>query len=92
MREVVSVVMREDAPAPEPEDGVLAMGEGESLQEFKSRLKKSAAPKKSSISAEMLDTANNYDDKVALVRMLVSEDSGRVAAVLKNMIQRNLGK
>jgi flagellar M-ring protein FliF len=34
----------------------------------------------------MLDTANTYDDKVTLVRMLVSEDSGRVANVLKKMV------
>ncbi len=73
-------------------DGALTMVDGESLSEFRARLKKSAPPKKSSISAEMLDTANSYDDKVALVRMLVSEDSGRVAVVLKNMIQRDLGK
>ena len=91
-------------PAPEPKDeleaedgngnvdGALTMADGESLSEFRARLKKSAPPKKSSISAEMLDTANSYDDKVALVRMLVSEDSGRVAVVLKNMIQRDLGK
>ncbi len=84
--------------APEPEggagdgDAVLTMVDGESLSEFRARLKKSAPAKKSSISAEMLDTANSYDDKVALVRMLVSEDSGRVAVVLKNMIQRDLGK
>jgi flagellar M-ring protein FliF len=63
------------------------MAEGESLEEFKERLKKSAAPKKSSISSDMLDTANTYDDKVALVRMLVQEDSGRVANVLKNMLR-----
>ena len=31
----------------------------------------------------MLDTANTYDDKVALVRLLVVEDAGRVANVLK---------
>jgi flagellar M-ring protein FliF len=37
----------------------------------------------------MLDTANNYDDKVALVKMLVTEDSGRVAAVLKNMLRKS---
>jgi flagellar M-ring protein FliF len=36
---------------------------------------------------EMLDTANSYDDKVALVRMIVAEDSARVANVLKNMIK-----
>ena len=68
----------------------MSINEGESLEEFKARLKKSAAPKKSSISAEMLDTANSYDDKVALVRMLVTEDSGRVAAVLKNMIKQDM--
>jgi flagellar M-ring protein FliF len=39
------------------------------------------------ITEEMLDTANTYDNKVALVRMLVSEDSGRVANVLKKMIR-----
>ena len=74
----------------EDEPDGMSMVEGESLEEFKARLKKSAAPKKSSISAEMLDTANSYDDKVALVRMLVSEDSGRVAAVLKNMIKQDM--
>jgi flagellar M-ring protein FliF len=67
----------------------MAMAEGESLEDFKARLKKSAPPKKSSISADMLDTANTYDDKVALIRMLVQEDSGRVANVLKNMIKRD---
>ncbi len=76
--------------ADEDESNGMSMVEGESLEEFKARLKKSAAPKKSSISAEMLDTANSYDDKVALVRMLVSEDSGRVAAVLKNMIKQDM--
>ena len=36
---------------------------------------------------EMLDTANTYDDKVALVRMIVAEDAARVASVLKGMIR-----
>jgi flagellar M-ring protein FliF len=35
----------------------------------------------------MLDTANSYDDKVAIVRLLVAEDAGRVANVLKKMIK-----
>jgi flagellar M-ring protein FliF len=65
----------------------LVMEEGESIDDFRERLKKSAAPKKSSISADMLDTANTYDDKVALIRLLVAEDSGRVANVLKTMIR-----
>ena len=74
----------------EVDEAGMTMVEGESLEDFKDRLKKSAAPKKSSISADMLDTANTYDDKVALIRMLVQEDSGRVANVLKNMIKRDM--
>jgi flagellar M-ring protein FliF len=62
---------------------MIEMGDGESLEDIKAKLK----PKKSTISADMLDTANTYDDKVALVRMLVAEDSGRVANVLKKMIR-----
>jgi flagellar M-ring protein FliF len=50
-------------------------------------IKANLTPKKSSLAAEMLDTANSYDDKVALIRMLVREDSGRVANVLKGMIK-----
>ena len=67
-----------------PEDmKLIQLGEGESLEDIKAKLK----PKKSSISAEMLDTANTYDDKVAIIRMMVAEDSGRVASVLKGMIK-----
>ena len=62
---------------------LIEMRDGESLEDIKAKLK----PKKSTISAEMLDTANTYDDKVALVRLLVAEDSGRVANVLKKMIR-----
>jgi flagellar M-ring protein FliF len=62
---------------------MIQIGEGESLEEIKAKLK----PKKSSISIDMLDTANTYDDKVALIRMLVAEDSARVANVLKNMMK-----
>jgi flagellar M-ring protein FliF len=64
---------------------MIQIGEGESLEEIKAKLK----PKKSSISMDMLDTANTYDDKVALIRMLVAEDSGRVANVLKSMVKVN---
>jgi flagellar M-ring protein FliF len=38
----------------------------------------------------MLDTANSYDDKVALVRMIVAEDAARVASVLKGMIRSGM--
>ncbi len=62
---------------------LIELGDEESLEDIKAKLK----PKKSTISADMLDTANTYDDKVALVRLLVAEDAGRVANVLKKMIR-----
>lgn len=64
-------------------DDEIQIGEGETLEQIRAKLK----PKKSTISVDLLDTANTYDDKVALIRMLVQEDSGRVANVLKNMIK-----
>lgn len=74
-----------DGELSEDDMRMIQIGEGESLEEIKAKLK----PKKSSISMDMLDTANTYDDKVALIRMLVAEDSGRVANVLKGMIKVN---
>jgi flagellar M-ring protein FliF len=47
----------------------------------------SMKPKKPTFTADMLDTANTYDDKVALIRMLVAQESGRVALVLKNLVK-----
>ena len=77
--------MRTDEPI--TGDGeTIEVREGESLEQIKARLK----PKKAAISAEMLDTANTYDDKVTLIRMLVGDDATRVTAVLKSLIQRDL--
>jgi flagellar M-ring protein FliF len=94
-------VMHFIAPAPPPVDPALlegpladgelseadrlALQEGgvESMEDLKAKM----MPKKSNISAEMLDTANTYDDKVALVRIIVADDAARVASVLKNMIK-----
>ena len=59
---------------------------GQSLEDLKSKLKQ----KKSTVSAEMLDTANSYDDKVAVIRLMVSDESGRVANVFKAMMQEDL--
>jgi len=61
--------------------------EGESLDEVKARMA-AMKPKKQSISADLLNTANSYDDKVALIRMIVAEDSTRVAGVLKSLIRQ----
>jgi flagellar M-ring protein FliF len=68
-------------------EGDVELREGETLEELKARMK----PKKKGISADMLDTANSYDDKVTVVRMMVSQDSKRVSLVLKNLIGRDLG-
>ena len=62
------------------------VGEGESLEDIKAKLK----PKKAAISAEMLDTANTYDDKVAIIRMIVSDEAGRVSNVFKNMMRQDM--
>ena len=57
--------------------------EGDTLEDIKAKLK----PKKQAISAEMLDTANTYDDKVAVIRMIVGDQAGRVSNVFKNMMK-----
>ena len=75
--------LAESGELTEEELASIEIGEGESLEDIRAKLK----PKKSSISADMLDTANTYDDKVALIRMIVNEDAGRVANVLKNMVR-----
>ena len=67
------------------EEETIEMLEGETLEDMKARLR----PKKSSISPEMLDTANSYDDKVALMRMLIAEDSKRVAGVMSSWVKQD---
>jgi len=62
---------------------MIRLGEGETLEEIKAKL----APKKSSIPLDMLDTANSYDDKVAVLRMLAADDPGRVANSIKRLIE-----
>ena len=57
-------------------------GGADSMKSLQNKLK----PKKSNIPIEMLDTANTYDDKVSLIRLLVADDAKRVANVLKSMI------
>ncbi len=68
-------------------EGEVELEDGESLDELRARMQ-AMKPKKPSFTADMLDTANSYDDKVALIRMLVSQESGRVALVLKNMVRQ----
>jgi flagellar M-ring protein FliF len=71
--------------APEgPTDVELA--EGESLEDLKARMG-NLKPKKQAIPADLLNNANSYDDKVALIRMIVADNSGRVAGVMRGMIE-----
>ena len=69
----------------EDDDEKIEVQEGESLEDIKAKLK----PKKSAISAEMLDTANTYDDKVAVIRMIVGDEAGRVSSVFKGMMEKD---
>ena len=64
----------------------MEMEEGESMDDLKARMGV-LKPKKPSIPADLLNNANSYDDKVALIRMIVADNSGRVASVMRNMIQ-----
>ena len=77
-----SVIVDED----ELDLDTVEIQEGESLEDIKAKLK----PKKSAISPEMLDTANTYDDKVAVIRMIVSDEAGRVSNVFKSLMQQDL--
>lgn len=77
--------------APGGEDDIdldtVEVSAGESIEDIKAKLK----PKKAAISAEMLDTANTYDDKVAVIRMIVSDEAGRVSNVFKSMMSKDMG-
>ncbi|MFL2679684.1 MAG: flagellar basal-body MS-ring/collar protein FliF [Alphaproteobacteria bacterium] len=67
------------------EEGEVEVQEGESLEDIKAKLK----PKKTAISAEMLDTANTYDDKVAVIRMIVGDEAGKVSNVFRQLMKKD---
>ena len=79
-----SAVTDNDLEESDAEDEV-EVQEGESLEDIKAKLK----PKKSAISAEMLDTANTYDDKVAVVRMIVGDEAGKISNVFRQLLQKD---
>jgi hypothetical protein len=82
-----------EAPAAEPEEEAMAEGEieireGETLAEIKDRIRKEQQKaKKPTIPPELLNSANSYEDKVGVVRMVVQADQGRVAAAIRGMIE-----
>lgn len=82
-----------EAPAAESEEDDMAEGEieireGETLAEIKDRIRKEQQKaKKPTIPPELLNSANSYEDKVGVVRMVVQADQGRVAAAIRGMIE-----
>lgn len=97
--EEVSAELASDAPAADvsaegaDEEDALAEGEieireGESLAEIKDRIRKEQQKaKKPTIPPELLNSANSYEDKVGVVRMVVQSDQARVASAIRGMIQ-----
>ena len=78
--------------APPEEEKALAEGEieireGETLAEIKERLKREQKAKKPTIPPELLNSANSYEDKVGVVRMVVQADQSRVAQAIRSMIK-----
>ena len=80
----VAPTSEDDLEAQESDE--VQVEEGESLEDIKAKLK----PKKASISAEMLDTANTYDDKVAVIRMIVGDEAGKVSNVFRQLMQKDI--
>jgi len=75
------------AASEEPEGPKEAeLADGESLEDLKARMG-NLKPKKQAIPTDLLNNANSYDDKVALIRMIVADNSGRVAGVMRGMIE-----
>ncbi len=75
------------AASEEPEGPTdVDLAEGESLEDLKARMG-NLKPKKQAIPTDLLNNANSYDDKVALIRMIVADNSGRVAGVMRGMIE-----
>jgi hypothetical protein len=86
---VAEAATEEPAEADEPvAEGEIEIREGETLAEIKERIRKEQQKaKKPAIPPELLNTANSYEDKVGVVRMVVQADQNRVAAVIRSMIQ-----
>jgi hypothetical protein len=84
----VAQVAPEAAPA---QDEVISPEENEEDDPVKAMKARLAAEKKKSkppsIPPELMNNANSFDDKLMLVQMIVQQEQGRVAGVLKKMIQ-----
>jgi hypothetical protein len=85
---VAEAASEEAEPEEELPEGEIEIREGESLAEIKERIRKEQQKaKKPTIPPELLNSANSYEDKVGVVRMVVQSDQSRVASVIRSMIQ-----
>jgi hypothetical protein len=92
VEETVAEATTDETPAEEEgeplAEGEIEIREGETLAEIKERIRKEQQKaKKPAIPPELLNTANSYEDKVGVVRMVVQADQTRVASVIRSMIQ-----
>lgn len=63
--------------------------EDESLEQMRDRIKREQKKKKPMIPTELLDSANSYEDKLMVLRMIVDQDKDRVAGALRRMVSTN---
>ena len=82
------------ARAPQPAGAPAAGGASQGAAELAARIAQdpalASAPRRISVSPEMLTAAKGYDDKIALVRMLVAYDTARASNVLKQMMRTEM--
>lgn len=70
------------APMPKGQPIVLNPSDERAMEELRARLRP-----RTGLPPELLTTANSYDDKVAVVRMFVSEDTARASNVVRQLLR-----
>lgn len=83
------VVLKDETKNDESDASVEEVTEEEdSMDAMKAKLAAEKKKKKAqTVPPELLNNANTYEDKLMVVRLITEQDHGRVAAVLKKMIQ-----
>jgi hypothetical protein len=83
------VVLKDETKNDESDASVEEVTEEEdSMDAMKAKLAEEKKKKKAqAVPPELLNNANSYEDKLMVVRLITEQDHGRVAAVLKKMIQ-----
>ncbi|MGP3697177.1 flagellar basal-body MS-ring/collar protein FliF [Rhodobacter sp. NSM] len=69
-----------------PEEAAVEVGEGESLDDVRARLK----ARQGALTKNMLDAARSHEEQILVIRKLVEEDAGRIATTFRQMISTEL--